>query len=479
MIQLRHNQTKPVELAIQFIQDKAKNKRKPVIVAPTGAGKSLYIAAIADAIPNAILVLQPNKELLMQNYEKYIAFGNKASICSASLKTREIGHVTFATPGSIKNNVAEFKALKVVVIIDECDRANPTGGVLHTFLKALGDIKILGLTATPVMLLQQMEGAVLKMLNRTNSSFWNEILHVTQIRDIIKDGFWAKHKYMPMPVDTSSLKFNTSGSEYTEASIMEMYESNDLTNIIALHLAELKQIKKHIIVFCPSVQTARDLQAIVSNSTVVWGDMHDKDRAIAINGFKAGEYQVMINVFVLSIGFDFPGIDCIIDATPTASIARRYQKLGRGVRLFEDKECWFIEYTDGYEKFGELADLSFEDHPVLGWQMFSGDVLLSNIPVSKIGKVTKQNFRTIRWFMDTLPKSKQSTNVTPLFIGTSSTDYLKTYTFTFGKFKGSTIKQVPLWYLEFILKEFDDTPDNYRLKENIKIYLQYSEPKDI
>lgn len=481
MFRLREYQSLAVDKGINFIQDK-KNKKRPVLVLPTGGGKSWIIAAIANAMPNAILVLQPNKELLMQNYNKYISFGNEASICSASLKSREIGHVTFATPGSIKGNAEEFKAKNVIVIIDECHQANPAHGVLHTFLKVLGKVKILGLTATPLMLLNQSEGAVLKMLNRTNSSFWNEILHVTQIGDIIKDGFWAKHEYMPMSVDTTNLMFNTTGSEYTDASIAQMYEDNDLNAIISEHLVELKKTKKHIVVFCPNVYLARQLQTMVENSTVVWGDMPDKERSTAINGFMVGDYQVMINVFVLSIGFDFPGIDCIIDATPTASIARRYQKLGRGVRLDPnnpDKVCLFIEYSGGYERFGELKDLTFEDHPVLGWQMFNGDILLTNIPIAMIGRVTKTNFRTVTWFMKTLPVLKTSTNVVQFHGRNSNTDFLKTYTFTFGKYKGKKIKDAPVWYLKYILQEFDDTPENHRLKEHIKILLDLPTETDI
>ena len=65
MYTLRTYQQNAVDEAIKFVNNK-QNKKKPVIVAPTGAGKSLYIAAIADKLDFPLIVLQPSKELLLQ-----------------------------------------------------------------------------------------------------------------------------------------------------------------------------------------------------------------------------------------------------------------------------------------------------------------------------------------------------------------------------------------------------------------------------
>jgi DNA repair protein RadD len=84
MYKLREYQERVVDKCIDFINDK-KSFSKKLLVSPVGSGKSLIIAAIANALNQELIVLQPSKVLLKQNYEKYLSYGNKASIFSASM----------------------------------------------------------------------------------------------------------------------------------------------------------------------------------------------------------------------------------------------------------------------------------------------------------------------------------------------------------------------------------------------------------
>ena len=113
MIILRANQVKPVEIGSAFFKEK---KTVPsIMVCPTAFGKSIVIAQICKNIEEKVLILQPSKELLEQNYNKYISLGGEASIYSASLNTKEIGHVTYATIGSIKNIAHKFTGYKLII----------------------------------------------------------------------------------------------------------------------------------------------------------------------------------------------------------------------------------------------------------------------------------------------------------------------------------------------------------------------------
>jgi DNA or RNA helicases of superfamily II len=120
-MKLRENQIEPVAIGVEFFRTP---KMKPsIIVAPTAFGKSIVIAAIAKELGEKILVLQPSKELLEQNYNKFITLGGEASIYSASMGSKELGDVTYATIGSIINIAYKFKEMGVTkIIIDECDR---------------------------------------------------------------------------------------------------------------------------------------------------------------------------------------------------------------------------------------------------------------------------------------------------------------------------------------------------------------------
>lgn len=122
MIELRPNQTEPVRKAIEFFNE---SKPKPsLIVLPTAWGKSILTAFVAKNCTDKMIVLQPSKELLEQNFLKYSNlcgdFGLNAGIYSASFGRKEIMPITYATIGSIKNLGAEFKRLGFTkMLIDE------------------------------------------------------------------------------------------------------------------------------------------------------------------------------------------------------------------------------------------------------------------------------------------------------------------------------------------------------------------------
>jgi DNA repair protein RadD len=422
-------------------------------VSPTAGGKSIIVAAIADKLSFPIIILQPNKELLIQNYNKYISFGNKASIFSASLKSKEIGHVTFATIGSIKTCYKQFKDLGVkLVVIDEAHTMSAPSGQLNTFLKELGVIKILGLTATPIVLNNTMEGPKLQMVNRTRKSFWNDILFITQIKDLIKLGYWCKLKYECIKLKDEDLEFNSSRSEYTEKSIEKVYVKNDIDQLVINKVEEIKNEKKHILIFCPSVAKAVDLQSRIESSVVIYGNLSSKDRDERIKAFVNGEVQIMINVLILSIGFDMPHLDCIIDTVPTASIARDYQKKGRIVRLDpnnSNKEGLIIDYAGNTERFGELEDLTFENCEGIGWGMFTKDTLLTGIRIAEIGTVKRPTLKDIEIYEENLNN--------PII--------------TFGKHKDKKIKNIPKDYLSWIIENFTWNHYNTDLKNAITKYL--------
>jgi DNA repair protein RadD len=128
-----------------------------VLMLATGAGKSLVIAEICHQLNEPVLILQPSKEILEQNYAKLKSYGvEDVSIYSASVGQKVISKFTYATIGSIKTKPEEFKHFKYV-ILDECHLLNPKNpsGMLTKFLKDIDCKGICGLTATPYRLSQK------------------------------------------------------------------------------------------------------------------------------------------------------------------------------------------------------------------------------------------------------------------------------------------------------------------------------------
>lgn len=385
---LRDYQEKCVEKGVEVLTS---NKPcKSIIIAPTGSGKALIISNIAKKLDSSVVVIQPSKELLTQNYKHYTSYGLEASIYSASLGKKELDKsVIFATIGSIIKDaeILREKGLKYV-IVDECHRGSKKNSQLDRFLKGTNVKNVLGLTATAVVLSNSINGSMLKMQNREYSNIFNSISHVVQIQEMTARGFWTPLKYQQVAMDLSNLTLNSIGTEFTSESISQNYIDNNLDKVITDTVFELEKDKvKSILIFCPSVKEAIELQQKIKGSEVVYGDMKNEDRDRILSEFKQEKFNVLINCQMLQIGYDNPNLEAVIMATPTNSVALYYQILGRAIRIKDGKEsAQVIDLVGNVDRFGKIEDFTFEEQDYTkGWAMFSGEKVLTNFPLgSKI-----------------------------------------------------------------------------------------------
>jgi DNA repair protein RadD len=385
---LREYQEECVQKGIEILT--SSKTTASLIVAPTGSGKSLIISELAKRLNSLTVVLQPSKELLEQNYAKYISYGLEASIYSASLGKKELDkQVIFATIGSIIKDakILREKGLKYV-IVDEAHRGSKKGSQLDKFKKETGVKNMLGLSATPVVLSNSISGSTLKMQNKDYTNIFKSIGHVVQIQEMTEKGFWTPLEYKQVSMDLSNLRLNSIGTEFTTESVTKNYIDNNLDKVIKDTVSELEKNNiKSILVFCPSVKEAVELQLKIKGSQVVYGDMNNTDRDRILEDFKQEKFNVLINCQMLQIGYDNPNLEAVIMATPTNSVALYYQILGRVIRIKDGKEkAQVIDLVGNVDRFGRIEDFTFEDQEYTkGWAMFSGEKVLTNFPLgSKI-----------------------------------------------------------------------------------------------
>jgi DNA repair protein RadD len=326
-VQLRPNQIEPVKKGVEFFNQK---KAVPsIIVAPTAFGKTIVIAQIAKEVGEKLLVIQPSKELLEQNYNKFIGLGGEASIYSAAMGEKEIGDVTYATIGSIINIAHKFRTLGITkVIIDECDRfPREPKGMLRRFLDAAKITHTLGLTATPLKLqtnlgedMKPFSKLVMLTSKSKKGNFFKEMIYVAQIKEMVELGFWSKLKYESYDFDTGDLVYNSTNAEFTDDSIRRAYKNQDIGGKIVSKINDLPN-RKAILVAVPSIDEAMNLSTRIANSAPISSEMSASDRKRIVDDFKAGKIRVVIQVNILSVGFDYPELDCIITGRPTASLS--------------------------------------------------------------------------------------------------------------------------------------------------------------
>lgn len=115
-----------------------------IAVLPTGAGKSIVLAELAAQLNQDILILQPSKEILEQNYSKLCQYVDpeEIGIYSASMKQKVIKRYTFATIGSVYKKANEFAHFDII-LIDECHLVNPKSlsGMFTKFIKEVNLIR--------------------------------------------------------------------------------------------------------------------------------------------------------------------------------------------------------------------------------------------------------------------------------------------------------------------------------------------------
>lgn len=394
MYKLRPYQIEASEIAVKNL----KSYKKPfVIQAATGAGKSLIIADICHKLDESVLILQPSKELLEQNYEKLKSYGiDDVKIYSASMNSKEIGKYTYATIGSIYKKPELFKQFKYV-LIDECHLVNPKNikGMYSKFLKAIDCNNICGLTATPYRLQskffkqdgQLVYTSTLKMINRIHPFFFKKIAFKIETDELIEMGYLSKIKYFTDEVDLSELRINSTGADYTPES-MEGYWNDSRLQRLAKMIQYIDKNRKRNLVFCSSIRQAKRAKQILDSfdieCAVVTGDTPKQEREQLVQAFRDGRIRHMINVGVFTTGFDVPELDCVTLARNTMSLALYYQMVGRGVRIDPndpDKVLHVYDMAGCVERLGRVETIKLGKEDVWKDTVVSEVGQMSDVPL--------------------------------------------------------------------------------------------------
>ena len=309
--------------------------------------------------------MQPTKEILESNYQKIKQTGFRgATIFSASCNEKRIGKATYGTIGSVIKHIERFRPLEAI-IVDEAHLTNARGGQYDDFIKALDPPMLIGLTATPYRLYTNREwGSSVKMLHRTRPRIFRDILHVTQCSELAATGYLHRPSYVVSEAgDTSILQANTTGNEYTEDSIRSYLSAIDAPGrILAAAQDAVGRGRQHLLIFTPTLAESAKAVVLLNDvcikSETVSAKTSKRERSLKLARFRSGMTMAMVNVGILTTGFDFPRLDCIISARPTMSLALYYQIIGRGVRPSPSKdELLVYDLVDNYSRFGDPVDM--------------------------------------------------------------------------------------------------------------------------
>ena len=366
-MELRDYQEKAINEIFDSLTGKIEGREGlcPCIVAPTGSGKSVIIASFISRAINywsdfKILMLTHQKELIEQDVDKLqqLKPSLDVGIYSASLKRKELKQVTFASIQSIIKEKENLYDYFDCIIVDECHLINnDEEGRYQDFFKNQPRAIIIGFTATPYRMSQ---GRLVE-----DGNIFDYYIQTIGILELQKRGYLSRltTKDVLTKIDTSHIKI-TAG-EFNAKDLDENINQYTTNQAIAEEIVRKLNYynRYHCVVFCSSIAHSENIAALLNDmdipSASIDGKMSKKDREQTIDLFKNGTIRALVNVSILTTGFDFPNIDAVVLIRPTLSTGLYLQMVGRGLRIAKGKEdCLLLDFGGNVERHGTLNNPS-------------------------------------------------------------------------------------------------------------------------
>lgn len=359
MFELRPYQREAVEAVYRYLREHDDN---PACVLPTGAGKSVVLGQIAkDAVTlwqGRVLVLAHVQELLEQNADKIQRLCPELAVgvYSAGLKRRDtLPNVICGGIQSCYKRASELGHFDLA-IVDECHLITDSeSGMYRSFLSDLKatnpGMRVIGLTATPF---RMTTGSICAPENILNA-----VCYEVGVRELIVNGYLcplvtkaAKHK-----VDTSEL--HVRGGDFLASEVEDLMDDDEIVESACREITDQARERRSVLIFASGVQhgnhVAKTLERMGQKVATVFGDTLDFQREQTLADFKSGKLKYLVNVNVLTTGFDAPNIDCVAMLRPTMSPGLWYQCCGRGFRLHPSKkDCLILDFGGNAMRHGPV-----------------------------------------------------------------------------------------------------------------------------
>ena len=341
-MQLRDYQIEANARTFEFFASTTDPDRHPVVAMPTGTGKAVVIGGLIKQVMTTwpsqrIMMLTHVKELIEQNGEKLRTMWPQAplGIYSAGLGEKSVGMpVTFGGIQSVAKNIDAF-GHQDLVLIDECHLVSPNENASYKkTLSRLREInprlRVVGYSATPYRLGLGMitDGGIF-----TDMAF--DVTGMAPFNRFLDEGYLSP--LVPMPTETTLdvSGIHKRGGEFVASELNEAFVREDITRRALEEGAEAAHNRNHWLIFAIDIAHVEMIVKILNQMGISAAGIHSKagdTRDDDLARFKAGQIRALVNADILTTGFDFPALDCIMLLRPTSSPGLHVQILGRGTR---------------------------------------------------------------------------------------------------------------------------------------------------
>ena len=361
MITLRPYQEEAIHSTFKYFEE---NDGNPLIVLPTGTGKSVVIAEFCRQTLNQwpdtkIIVVTHVRELIKQNYDELKSLWPEApaGINSAGLGKREYHpSIVFCGIQSVHRKASQFVKVDLVLIDEVHLVPRKTNTMYQRFLNNLKimnpHMRVVGLTATPYRLDSGL-------LHTGKDSLFDAVAYEAELKDMVEGGYLTKlmSKQPKTRLDVSSVSIR--GGEFVPGELERAVDRSDVNESVVREIVTLGADRKSWLIFCAGVKHATHIAEIVRGYGItcetIFGDTPTSQRDQIIRDFKQGKIRALASMGVLTTGFNAPIVDLLAVLRPTESTGLYIQIMGRGMRNSPGKsDCLVLDFAGNIARHGPV-----------------------------------------------------------------------------------------------------------------------------
>lgn len=352
-MELRRYQKEAVDAALASLSA----GRNPVVQLATGTGKSVIIAAVCEhyrAAGRQAWMLTHVQQLVSQNakaYERYAGI-TPAIVCAGLQRKETRGGTTYGTIQSVTGMLGAIPDPDVIVI-DEAHRVphnEGEPGLYDHILRRYPNARRVAMTATP----WRMDNGI---IYGKGEQFWfDDLAYSYTVPRAVEDGWLCPLVGVETEIQLDVRRVPVNG-DFVQGDV-ERLQTEEWLKAVARSLPDLASKRNFIAAYCPTVKAARLTASIIKEeigwtSEVLHAGLKQEEREKVLNSFYYGDTRVLCSVDMITTGFDFPSLDCIVCLRPTLSSSLWVQIQGRGTRLHPSKKnCLVLDYVGNLIRLG-------------------------------------------------------------------------------------------------------------------------------
>jgi DNA repair protein RadD len=322
--------------------------RSPLVVSPTGSGKTAlfcYLAHRAELAGSATIILVHRRELITQTSATLTRFGVSHGIIQPGVAPDPGKLVQLAMVQTAARRLDRLGNTRLII----CDEAHHfPAGQYRAVIKALPAAKVIGFTATPL----RLDGKGL-------GDYFDEIIPGPSVEWLMQNGHLCRPRYFAPPMGADMKGVKKRGGDYAADQLAEAMTSARITGDAVGHYQRLTPGTRAV-AFCVNIRHAEHVAGMFNAAGIpagiIKGDMTTDARRGIVADLAEGRVRVMVSVDVVSEGFDLPSVETAILLRPTQSLGLYLQQIGRILRPAPGKTATILDHAGNISKHGLAED---------------------------------------------------------------------------------------------------------------------------